>query len=153
MILWRFLPHAVIKALKMLWQSKRDKSVRSANPRPRRYYSSVAKYLNKINPRIAQQIKSFCYFLLLQKVESPYHLDFNLQSEIQPIRSYIIYFSHYFKSFDLDTSLRINATLSMTKRFGLLLRLQRLAMTIRRRFTRFATFYTTLKESQCKLKG
>ncbi len=32
---------------------------------------SVAKYQNKINLRIAQQIKSFCYFLLLQKVESP----------------------------------------------------------------------------------
>ena len=74
-------------------------------------------------------LKSFCYFLLLQKVESLYPLDSNPQSKV--IRSYIIYFSHYLKTFALDTSLRINATLSMTKRFGLLRRLQRLAMTNR----------------------
>ena len=74
------------------------------------------------------------------------------------IRSWLIYFTHCFKSRDLDTSLRINATLSMTIRFGFasvgrrfaqtLWRLQRLAMTIRHRFaqfTRFATFYTTFK--------
>ena len=55
----------------------------------------------------------------------------------------------------LDTSLHC-VSLSMTKMFGLLRRLQRLAMTIRRRFTQFTRFttpYTTLKESQCKLKG
>ncbi len=32
---------------------------------------SAAKYPNKINPCVAQPIKSFCYFLLSQKVESP----------------------------------------------------------------------------------
>lgn len=102
---------------------------------------------------------------------------------IHLIRSWFIYFTHCFKSRVLDTSLRINATLSMTKflpyhdktkrvvilslckrrsihfgdsltlgeskkHFGLLRRLQCLAMTIRHRFaqfTRFATSHTTFK--------
>ena len=91
MILGRFLPHAVIKALKMLGQSKKNKSARSANP-----------------------YKSFCYFLLLQKVESPYPLDSNLQSKVALIRSYIIYFTHCLKSRALDTSLHC-VPLSMTR--------------------------------------
>lgn len=64
-------------------------------------------------PEAIHKIKSFCYFLLSQKVESPYPIDSNPQSKIPLIHSWLIYFSHCFKSFALDTSLR-NATLSMT---------------------------------------
>ncbi len=125
------------------WQSKQTlkiKSARSVNLRP---LSVIARAL----PEAIQKIKSFCFVWFLQKVESPSPLDSNPQSEIPQIRYWLIYFAHCLKSFALDTSLR-NATLSMTKKFGLLRRLQRLAMTIRRRFAqfiRFATFHTTFK--------
>ena len=74
----------------MLRQSNKNKSARSANPH-----------------------KSFCYFWLLPKVESPYPLDSNLQSKVALIRSYIIYFICSLKSRALDTSLHC-VSLSMT---------------------------------------
>ena len=156
----------------MLWQSKKNKSAQSANLPPYRHYSSVAKYPNKINPRIAQQIKSFCYFLLSQKVESPYPLDSNPQSKVALIRSYIIYFIHCLKTRALDTSLHCvslsmtrwgvdsrildcfalpKASLAMTIRHALRRHCEALQtpkqsttfmMTIRRRFTQFARFAT-----------
>ena len=61
-------------------------------------------------------LKSFCYFLL-SKVESPYPIDSHLQSKTPPIRFWLIYFSHCFKSFVLDTSLHC-VPLSMTKILG-----------------------------------
>lgn len=86
-------------------ESHSKKSTRSANLRPLRHYSSVAKY----------PLKSFCFVWLIQKVESPYPLDSNPQSNVTLIRSWLIYFANRFKTFALDTSLRINATLSMTR--------------------------------------
>lgn len=131
----------------MLGQSSKNKSARSAN-----------------------LYKNFCFVWLLPKVESLYPLDSNPQSKIPPIRSWLIYFSHCFKSCALDTSLR-NATLSMTNyphsvilslckrrsiHFGDL-RILRDSLTLSEsmclRFTRFATSHTTLKESKCKLKS
>ena len=123
MILGRFLPHAV-KALKMLRQSKQNKSARSAN-----------------------LCKSFCFVLLLQKVESPYHLDSNLQSKVALIRSYIIYFSHYLKSFALDTSLHC-VLLSMTNRLHSVI-LRALARSIHFGDSRIARDSLTLSESMC----
>ncbi len=64
-------------------------------------------------PEAIHKIKSFCFVWLLPKVESLYPIDSNLQGKIPPIHSWLIYFTHCFKTRDLDTSLHC-VSLSMT---------------------------------------
>ncbi len=192
--LGRFTPHAVIKALKMPKQSKRNKSARSANSCP--YSLVIARFGNDESWQsifVIRQIR-FCAIDFIYNLKSR-DLDCHALPKASLAMTISSSDSHKFKSRGLDTSLRINATLSMTNflpyydktkrvvilraiarsihfgdfrilcdsltlgestrlrftrftHFGLLRRLQRLAMTIRRRFaqfTRFATFHTTLK--------
>ena len=156
------MPHAVIKALKMLRQSKKNKSARSANP-PHLVILSLCK-------------RRSIHFSDL-KSKAIHGLCANLKA-VALICSYIIDFIYCLKSLALDTSLHC-VSLSMT-RWGVDSRILdcfaesaiRLAMTnlcalrrhcealqtpkqsttfimtIRRgftQFTRFATFHTTFK--------
>ncbi len=72
-------------------QSKNNKSAQSANPR-----------------------KSFCYFWLSPKVESPYPLDSNLQSKVTLIRFCVIDFIYCLKSLGLYCHALPKASLAMT---------------------------------------
>lgn len=103
---------------------------KSHSKNPRYFYES------KKSARSANPLKSFCFVLLPQKVESPYPLDSNLQSKVALIGSYIIYFIHRLKSFALDCLSLPKASLAKTIRLRFV------------QFTRFATFHTIFKGNQ-----